>query len=68
MRSSTETPEEKIKLREALEAYEKHFGNQYFFQFGIDNETTEETIAIINRCIATGKKKRKRRYKDGVLY
>lgn len=66
-RNIKKSDEEKA-LDDALEAYEKKYGEPYTFTIGFNNETTEETTKEILRLIREGKKQEKPETEKGVIY
>lgn len=56
-----------MELQEALEEYEKYFGENYFFYIGFV-KTDEEIISEIQKCIKMGKKQHPPRYEDDLIY
>ena len=54
-------------LQQALNAYEKHFGTNYFHYIGFE-KTEKEIIQEIEECIRVGKKQKETMYDDEKIY
>ena len=52
-----------MDLQQALKAYEKHFGTNYFHYIGY-----EKTEKEIEECIRNGKKQKEPAYDDEKIY
>lgn len=56
-----------MELTKALNQYERHFGERYFFYIGLE-KSDQEIIEEIENCIKTGKKQKEPRYDEDKLY
>lgn len=56
-----------MDLQQALKAYEKYFGTNYFHYIGFE-KTEKEIIQEIEECIRNGKKQKEPVYDDEKIY
>lgn len=56
-----------MELTKALNQYEQHFGERYFFYIGFE-KSDQEIIEEIENCIKTGKVQKEPEYDQDKLY